>query len=70
MQFYSARHNSDANRNSRIQLKSFDSTKFSSAVDVVMLTCDEFDDLLLRLCCLTAGEPIFMIWLVILAAFR
>ncbi|CAD6998853.1 unnamed protein product, partial [Ceratitis capitata] len=51
---YSARQSSDANRNSLIQLKSLDSTKFSSACDVVMLTREELDDLLARLCCLTA----------------
>uniref|UniRef100_A0A0A1XHS8 Transcription factor ste11 n=1 Tax=Zeugodacus cucurbitae TaxID=28588 RepID=A0A0A1XHS8_ZEUCU len=57
---YSARQSNEANRKSLIQLKSFDSTKFSSASEVVMLTRDELDDLLARLCCLTAGEPIFI----------
>lgn len=66
--FYSARHNSDAKRNRRIQLKSLVSMKFSSAVEVVILTCDddEFEDLLTRLALLQAGEAIFICMSVIL----
>lgn len=58
---YSARHRSEAKRKRRIQLNSFDSTKFSSACDVVMLTrdVDEFDDWLTLFPCFRVGEAIF-----------
>lgn len=58
---YSARQSSEAKRKSRIQLKSFDSMRFSSAVDVVIETRDELEDLLLRFCCIILGELIFII---------
>lgn len=57
---YSARQSSEAKRKSRIQLKSFDSMRFSSAVDVVIETRDELEDLLLRFCCIILGELIFI----------
>lgn len=58
---YSARQSSEAKRKSRIQLKSFDSMRFSSAVDVVIETREELEDLLLRFCCIILGELIFII---------